>query len=80
MKKSLIAVATALLLVAGCAKKEDAPAADGKPARVRVGVVAKSLGNGFFDAVDKGAKEAAAELNAEVIFVGPTTPTRTRAG
>ena len=75
MKKSLIAVAAALMVVAGCAKKDDAPAADGQPTRVRVGVVAKSLGNGFFDAVDKGAKEAAKELDAEVIFVGPTTPT-----
>jgi rhamnose transport system substrate-binding protein len=40
-----------------------------------VGVVAKSLGNGFFDAVHKGADEAARELDAEVIFNGPTTPT-----
>jgi rhamnose transport system substrate-binding protein len=46
-----------------------------KPARTRVGVVAKSLGNGFFDAVHKGADEAARELDAEVIFNGPTTPT-----
>jgi len=46
-----------------------------KPARTRVGVVAKSLGNGFFDAVHKGADEAAKELDAEVIFTGPTTPT-----
>jgi rhamnose transport system substrate-binding protein len=54
----------------GCGKSEPA-----KPARTRVGVVAKSLGNGFFDAVHKGADEAAAELDAEVIFTGPTTPT-----
>jgi len=40
-----------------------------------VGLVAKSLGNGFFDAVHKGANEAAKELDAEVIFTGPTTPT-----
>src|SRR4029077_17606098 len=39
------------------------------------GVVAKSLGNGFFDAVHKGADEAARELDAEIIFNGPTTPT-----
>jgi len=45
------------------------------PSRTRVGVVAKSLGNGFFDAVHKGADEAGKELDAEVIFVGPTTPT-----
>ena len=54
--------------VAGCAQKEEAPAADGKPERVRVGLVAKSLGNGFFDAVHKGAQEAAAQLDADVIF------------
>src|SRR5690349_9577728 len=46
-----------------------------KPARTRVGIVAKSLGNGFFDAVHTGADEAGKELDAEVIFVGPTTPT-----
>jgi rhamnose transport system substrate-binding protein len=68
----MIAVAAALLCVAGCAQKEDAPA---EAKRVRVGLVAKSLGNGFFDAVHKGAQEAAKELDAEVIFVGPTTPT-----
>jgi rhamnose transport system substrate-binding protein len=73
MKKILIAVA--LLGLIGCARKDDAPAADGKPARVRIGLVAKSLGNGFFDAVNKGAQEAGKELDAEVIFVGPTTPT-----
>ena len=33
------------------------------------------LPRGILDAVDKGAQEAAKELGAEVIFVGPTTPT-----
>ncbi len=51
-----------------------------KPARaagkIRIGLVAKSLGNGFFLAVDKGALEAAAAIgNVEVIFTGPTEPT-----
>jgi rhamnose transport system substrate-binding protein len=69
-----MAVAAALLFAAGCAQKEENPA-DGAPARIRVGLVAKSLGNGFFDAVNKGAQEAAQQLDAEVIFVGPTTPT-----
>lgn len=74
MKKSVVAAACAVLVAAvgGCAKREDAPA---KPERTRVGLVAKSLGNGFFDAVHKGAVEAARELDAEVIFTGPTTPT-----
>ena len=72
MKQILIAAACGLLLVAaGCGKSEP----PGKPARTRVGLVAKSLGNGFFDAVHKGADEAAKELDAEVIFIGPTTPT-----
>ena len=74
LKKSLIAVAAALLCLAGCGKSE-APVENGAAKPVRVGLVAKSLGNGFFDAVDKGAQEAARELGAEVIFVGPTTPT-----
>jgi len=65
-------VGASLLVMAlpGCGKSEP-----DKPARTRVGVVAKSLGNGFFDAVHKGADEAAGELDAEVIFNGPTTPT-----
>jgi rhamnose transport system substrate-binding protein len=57
----------------GCGKKAGNEAQ--QPARTRVGLVAKSLGNGFFDAVNKGAGEAAKELDAEVIFTGPTTPT-----
>ena len=45
------------------------------PGETRIGIVAKSLGNGFFDAVHKGADEAAAELHVKIIFTGPTTPT-----
>jgi rhamnose transport system substrate-binding protein len=67
-----IAFAAAVLCLAGCSKNDVAPA---KAGHIRVGLVAKSLGNGFFDAVNKGAQEAAAQLDAEVIFVGPTTPT-----
>ena len=72
MKKIVVAAACAVLAagLVGCGKKE-AP----KPQRTRIGLVAKSLGNGFFDAVHKGAEEAAKELDAEVIFTGPTTPT-----
>ncbi|MBC8027009.1 MAG: rhamnose ABC transporter substrate-binding protein [Steroidobacteraceae bacterium] len=58
--------------LAACGKSEAPIEA---PAKTRVGLVAKSLGNGFFDAVHKGADEAAKELDAEVIFTGPTTPT-----
>lgn len=73
MRQLLVAtVALSVALFAGCGRKESG--GDGQPAHIRVGVVAKSLGNGFFDAVNKGAQEAAKELDAEVIFVGPTTP------
>jgi rhamnose transport system substrate-binding protein len=60
--------------LAACNQGPTEPA-PGKAARTRVGLVAKSLGNGFFDAVHKGADEAARELDAELIFTGPTTPT-----
>ena len=69
LRRVLIAAAGAAFLVA-CGKSGPP-----QPARTRVGIVAKSLGNGFFDAVHKGADEAGRELDAEVIFVGPTTPT-----
>ena len=74
MKNFVIAAACAVLAagLAGCGQNKDEPA---KPQRTRIGLVAKSLGNGFFDAVHKGADEAAKELDAEVIFTGPTTPT-----
>jgi len=69
LRRAFVAAVCAALLVA-CGK--NGPLA---PVRTRVGIVAKSLGNGFFDAVHKGADEAGKELDAEVIFVGPTTPT-----
>jgi rhamnose transport system substrate-binding protein len=71
-KAALTIVASTLLTLwlAGCGER--APPAN---SAVRVGLVAKSLGSGFFNAVHKGADEAAAALGATVIFAGPTTPT-----
>ena len=69
VRRVLVAAVCAAFLVA-CGKSGPQ-----HPARTRVAIVAKSLGNGFFDAVHKGADEAGKELDAEVIFVGPTTPT-----
>jgi rhamnose transport system substrate-binding protein len=65
-----ILVSLLTLWLAGCGERTP-PAGSA----VRVGLVAKSLGNGFFNAVHKGADEAAAALGATVIFTGPTTPT-----
>jgi rhamnose transport system substrate-binding protein len=68
--RSILVVAVCAVLLVACGKSGPQ-----QPARMRIGIVAKSLGNGFFDAVHKGADEAGKELDAEVIFVGPTTPT-----
>jgi rhamnose transport system substrate-binding protein len=69
--------AAGALAVLGCAPRSADEADDAtKPQTIRIGLVAKSLGIGFFDAVHKGGNEAAQELgNVEVIFTGPTTPT-----
>ena len=43
---------------------------------VKIALVVKALGIGFFEAAHKGAQEAAKELgNVEVIYTGPTTTT-----
>lgn len=45
-------------------------------AEVKIAPVAKSLGNGFFEAANVGAQEAAKELgDVKVIYTGPTTTT-----
>ena len=45
-------------------------------AEIRIALVAKSLGNGFFEAADKGAEEAAKQLgDVEIVYTGPTTAT-----
>lgn len=44
--------------------------------QLRIALVVKALGIGFFEAANKGAQEAAAELgNVDVIYTGPTTTT-----
>jgi len=74
---ALAATLLALATLAACSgDKESTSAPDAGSGGVRIGLVAKSLGNGFFDAIRKGGDEAAAELgNTEVIFTGPTSPT-----
>ena len=45
-------------------------------AEVKIALVAKSLGNGFFEAANVGAQQAAKELgDVKVIYTGPTTTT-----
>ncbi len=45
-------------------------------ADMKIALVVKSLGNGFFEAANKGAEEAAKELGGvKIIYTGPTTTT-----
>jgi len=64
----IAALAAGMLAAAvGCTEKA--------PEKIRIAMVVKSLGNGFFDAAHTGANEAAAQLkNVEIIYTGPTTP------
>lgn len=63
-----LAVTTAL---AGLLATGSAHAAD-----VKIALVVKSLGNGFFDAAHKGADEAAKQIGGvQIIYTGPTTTT-----
>ena len=65
-KKLAIGVALAVAMMAGTSSAKD----------VKIGLVVKSLGNGFFEAANKGAQEAAKELGGvQVIYTGPTQPT-----
>ena len=62
----LTTAAMASALMAGAAQAET----------VRIALVAKALGIGFFEAANKGAEEAAAELgDVEIIYTGPTDTT-----
>eukprot|EP01030_Chromulinospumella_sphaerica_P024999 gene24999-25113_t len=67
MKKQL---KTLLTIALSAALVSPAFAAD------KIALVVKSLGNGFFDAANQGAQEAAKELkNVEIIYTGPAKAT-----
>ncbi len=66
VRKMLAAAAITVAMFATAAHAEN----------VKIGLVVKSLGNGFFDAANKGAEEAAKELgDVEIIYTGPTKAT-----
>lgn len=66
IKKLAVSTAVALAMLAGPAGA----------ANVKIALVVKTLGNGFFDAAHKGAEEAAKELgDVDIIYTGPTTTT-----
>jgi rhamnose transport system substrate-binding protein len=62
----MIGVALAVVAMTNAANAAD----------MKIALVVKSLGNGFFEAANKGAQEAAKELGGvEIIYTGPTTTT-----
>ena len=61
------AALAAMMLAGGAAQAQD---------KVRIALVVKALGIGFFEAAAKGAEEAAKELgDVEIIYTGPTDTT-----
>ena len=69
MKKTMKLLSTAVL--ASSMAWSSAQAED-----MRIALVVKALGIGFFEAAAKGAEEAAAELgDVEIIYTGPTDTT-----
>ncbi|WP_408156229.1 rhamnose ABC transporter substrate-binding protein [Herbaspirillum lusitanum] len=72
LRNSVAAMALAAFGMTMMATSSTASAAD----KVRIAMVVKSLGNGFFDAAHEGAREAAKQLgDVDIIYTGPTTPT-----
>ena len=64
------------ILLAGAAFAFSAMTAAAQAETVKIALVVKALGIGFFDAANKGAQEAAKELgDVEVIYTGPTKTT-----
>ncbi len=66
LKKALTSAALATVLFSTAAAAEN----------VKIALVVKALGIGFFEAANKGAEEAAKELgDVEIIYTGPTDTT-----
>lgn len=66
-RKFLLTTAVAVALIGSTVAQAE---------EVRIGLVVKALGIGFFEAANKGAQEAAKELgDVEVLYTGPTTTT-----
>ncbi len=64
--KTALTTVAAVALLAGMAQAED----------MRIALVVKALGNGFFEAAARGADEAAKEIGGvEIIYTGPTDTT-----
>lgn len=67
--KLLALCAMALCAVVGCGGNDAAPA----DATLTIGVMPKLVGIDYFNATEKGAREAAQELGLELVYDGPVT-------
>lgn len=78
MKRTLLYVTFAALgLTAGCDRQpgtENSRTSPSNTSKLTIALMPKSKGNGYFVSCKKGADEAARELNAELLFDGPTEP------
>ena len=73
MNHKFVIAAAVLTAALGATMLSQSSAQTGK---IRIALLVKSLGNGFFEAANEGAQEAAKALgNVEVIYTGPTTAT-----
>lgn len=61
-----LVLSAAALLVGGCGTKNGS-----SDSQLRIGMMPKLIGIGYFDAAEKGAREAAKELDVELVYDGP---------
>ncbi|MEA2782127.1 MAG: rhamnose transport system substrate-binding protein [Rhodospirillaceae bacterium] len=67
---------TTLLLAAAFAFGISTAGSAEAAGKIRIAMLVKSLGNGFFDAAHQGGEEAAKQIGGvELIYTGPTAPT-----
>jgi len=64
----LIAGLSAAVVLAGCGSRESSPEASGKK---RIAVIPKGTSHVFWKSVESGARQAAVDLNVDVIWKGP---------
>ncbi len=72
MKRRLILLALPFLVLAACNKSPDSAGGDSAGKKLTIALLPKSKGNQYFVNVEKGARAAAQELGAELLFDGPT--------